>query len=111
MNLSQFTRHTLGCLALLLALPACQSDDPQSEARAQQAIRTYVQGQIEKCAGWRYVPGGFTRLGKFSDNAGTRFQMQHTYSTVWEKGDSSVHTITFFVDSSGTVYSSSLRLR
>ena len=72
----------MGCLALLLALTAYQSDDPQSETRAQRTISTYVQGQVEKCAGWRYVPLGFTRLAKFSDNAGTRFQMQHTYSTV-----------------------------
>ena len=68
-----------------------------------------MQQRVEgRCLGRRYVPGAFTLL-EFSDpTAGTRYQVQHTYSTVWDKGDSSVYTHSFFVDSSGTVSSISL---
>lgn len=104
MNFLRFAHRALGWLVLLLELPACQSDGPQAEARAQEAVRTYVQQQVEKCGDRRYVPGAFTLLVKFSDQVGTRYQLQHTYSVVWDKGDSIVHTNTFFVDSSGTVH-------
>jgi hypothetical protein len=107
MNVSPIACCALSRLALLLWLPACQQGHPQAEARARQAVRAYVQRQVEgrgACVGGcRYVPGAFT-LREFSDHHGTRYQVQHTYSAVWAKGDSIGYTDSFFVDSAGTVH-------
>jgi hypothetical protein len=111
MNVSQCLGRTLGWL-VVLGLAACEPGHRNAEARARQAVQDYVRQRVEgrgACPGrWRYVPGAFTRIVEFSGRAGTRYQMQHTYGAVWDKGDSIVSTNTFFVDSAGAVSSLSL---